>query len=393
MANPKSSDMLTLPQTEFPYRLRLPGPTAIPEAVRMAGSRPIINHRGPEMRVILGEVQEMLRPLFGTTQPVILQSSSGTGAMETALVNILAPGEKVLACVNGQFSERFAKIASALGADVDLLDIEWGKAPDPEEVRQRLTGNNYRAVLVVHNESATGALANLRALGEVTAKMSTLLVVDSVSGIGGAEMRQDEWGVDIVATGSQKALMCPPGLGLISLSAKARAIVDRDDRCPRFYWDLRKALTVVEQNETAFTAAVSLVQSLHAALHLIHEEGIEQVYARHLRLSNAMRAGFVALGLEAFGDPSCYSPTVVVGGLPETIKGGDVVKHMLETYNTAIAGARNKLQGRVIRIGTMGAFSIGDVVTDLLYLGRSLQALGHVCDPDAAVAAALSANR
>lgn len=384
--------MTTLPLTEFPYRLRLPGPTAIPEAVRMAGSRPIINHRGAEMRVILGQVQTMLRPLFGTTQPVILQSSSGTGAMETALVNILAPGEKVLACVNGQFSERFAKIASALGAEADVLDIEWGKAPDPEEVRQHLTGGNYRAVLVVHNESATGALADLRALGEITAKLSTLLVVDSVSGIGGVEMRQDEWGVDVVATGSQKALMCPPGLGLISLSAKARAIVDRDDRCPRFYWDLRKALAVVEQNETAFTAAVSLVQSLHAALSLIHEEGIERVYARHLRLSQAMRAGFVALGLEAFGDPSCHSPTVVVGGLPETIKGGDVVKHMLETYNTAIASARNKLQGRVIRIGTMGAFSIGDVVTDLLYLGRSLQALGHACDPDAAVAAALSAN-
>ncbi|MGN6447951.1 MAG: aminotransferase class V-fold PLP-dependent enzyme, partial [Brucella intermedia] len=146
--------MTTLPLTEFPYRLRLPGPTAIPEAVRMAGSRPIINHRGAEMRVILGQVQAMLRPLFGTTQPVILQSSSGTGAMETALVNILAPGEKVLACVNGQFSERFAKIASALGAEVDVLDIEWGKAPDPEEVRQHLTGGNYRAVLVVHNESA-----------------------------------------------------------------------------------------------------------------------------------------------------------------------------------------------------------------------------------------------
>lgn len=385
--------MTVLPKTEFPYRLRLPGPTAIPEAVRMASSRPIINHRGAEMRVMLGEVQQMLRPLFGTAQPVVLQSSSGTGAMEAALVNVLAPGEKVLACVNGQFSERFAKIAAAHGAGVDVLDIEWGKAPDPEAVRQRLAGGDYRAVLVVHNESSTGALADLRALGAVTAETPSLLVVDSVSGIGGAEMRQDDWGVDVIATGSQKALMCPPGLGLISVSAKARAVVERDDRCARFYWDLRKALPVVDQNETAFTGAVSLVQSLHAALSLMHEEGIENVYARHLRLSKAMRAGFVALGLEAFGDVSAYSPTVVVGGLPESINGGDVVKHMLETYNTAIAGARNKLQGRVIRIGTMGAFSIGDVMTDLLYLGRSLQALGHSCDPDAAVAAALSANR
>lgn len=385
--------MTVLPKTEFPYRLRLPGPTAIPEAVRMAGSRPIINHRGAEMRVMLGEVQQMLRPLFGTAQPVVLQSSSGTGAMEAALVNVLAPGEKVLACVNGQFSERFAKIAAAHGAGVDVLDIEWGKAPDPEAVRQRLAGGDYRAVLVVHNESSTGALADLRALGAVTAETSSLLVVDSVSGIGGAEMRQDDWGVDVIATGSQKALMCPPGLGLVSLSAKARAVVERDDRCARFYWDLRKALPVVDQNETAFTGAVSLVQSLHTALSLMHEEGIENVYARHLRLSKAMRAGFVALGLEAFGDPAAYSPTVVVGGLPATVNGGDVVRHMLETYNTAIAGARNKLQGRVIRIGTMGAFSIGDVMTDLLYLGRSLQALGHSCDPDAAVAAALSANR
>lgn len=383
--------MSFVPQSEFPYRLRLPGPTAVPEAVRLAGAKPVINHRGAEMRGILAEVQTFIRPLFGTSQPVLLQASSGTGAMEASLVNVLAPGERVLACVNGQFSERFAQIARCLGAVVDLYEIEWGRAPDPAELRTRLAAADYRAVLVVHNESSTGACADLASIGAVIAETPALLVVDSVSGIGGIDMRQDDWGVDVIATGSQKALMCPPGLGFVSISAKARAIVERNDRCPRFYWDFRKALAAVDQNETAFTCPVSLTQSLREALRLIHEEGVPEVYARHARLSKALRAGIVALGLDAFGDPAAYSSTVVVAGLPEAIVGGELVRRMLEGYNTAIAGARNRLAGRVVRIGTMGALSISDVVTDLVYLARSLEDLGHKCDSRAGVHAALTA--
>jgi len=385
--------MTQLSQSEYPYRLRLPGPTAIPEAVRLKGACPIINHRGPEMRAILADVQAMIAPLFGTDRPVVLQASSGTGAMEAALANILAPGEKVLACAGGQFGERFGLIAKSLGAAVDVLEVEWGRAPDPDEVKRRLATADYRAVLVVHNESSTGAVADLQRLGAVVAETPALLVVDSVSGVGGIPLKQDEWKVDIIVTGSQKALMCPPGLGFISASQKACGIIERDDRVGRFYWDLRKALKVVDKHETAFTGAVSLIMSLAEALRLIHAEGLEQVYARHARLSAAMRAGFQALGLRAFGDPASWSPTVVVGEVPEGIDGGAIVRHMLEHYNTAVAGARNKLQGRVVRIGTMGACSMQDVMTDLLYLGNTLKALGHACEPDLAVATAIKTNQ
>jgi len=374
------------------YRLRLPGPTAIPERVRSANALPIVNHRGPEMRAVLGEIQSLMKPLFGTQNPVLLFSSSGTGVMEASLVNILAPGERVLALVHGQFGERYAQIARTLGAEVDVLESTWGDAPDPALVKARLEANDYRAVIAVHNESSTGAVTDLAAIGALLKGRDTLFLVDSISGLGGLELRQDEWGVDIVVTGSQKALMCPPGLGFASVSEKARAVIAREDRCPRFYWDMRKALAGVDSNETAFTCPVSLLFGLLEALKMLHEEGLPQVFARHARLSRALRAGCVALGLPAFGDPKAYSNTVVVASVPEPLTGGAIVKHLYETHGTVIAGARNKLSGKVIRIGTMGALSEADILADLYYLEQTLVALGwQVPAPGCGVAAARAA--
>lgn len=383
--------MTASPSPAYPYRLRLPGPITIPERIRQATARPIVNHRGPEMRVILDEIQQWIKPLFGTTAPVLTFGSSGTGVMEASLVNVLAPGEKVLALVHGQFGERYAQIARALGAEVDIIESEWGWTPDPAVIAAKLDTGDYRAVVAVHNESSTGAVTDLAAIGALLRDRDTLLLVDSVSGLGGMELRQDEWGVDIVVTGSQKALMCPPGLGFASVSEKARKVIERDDRCARFYLDMRKALAVVDKHETAFTCPVSLLFGLHEALKMIHEEGLPQVFARHKRLSDAMRAGCVALGLPAFGDQMTTSRTVVVASIPEPLTGGAIVKHMYETYNTAIAGARNKLTGRVIRIGTMGLISEADILTDLYFLERSLTALGHaVTTPGCGVAAAVA---
>ncbi|SPF45436.1 conserved hypothetical protein [Candidatus Sulfopaludibacter sp. SbA4] len=370
------------------YRLRLPGPTAVPERVRQAIARPVLSHRGPEFRAIFARAEELIRPILGTVNPVLFFASSGTGMMEASLVNILASGERVLISTHGMFGERFVAIARALGACVDTLDVAWGRAPDPADIERRVAAQDYRAVVIVHNESSTGVVADLSAIGAVLRERPTLLLVDSVSGLGGIEMRQDEWGIDIVASSSQKALMCPPGLGLVSLSAKAREVVNRDDRLPRYYWDFRKALSSLEESGTPFTTAVSMMAGLTEALEMIHEEGLPRVLDRHRRLAAALRSGCEALGLRSFPQSETVSSTVICLHVPEGLKGGDIVRGMYERHRTVIAGSRNKLEGKVIRIGAMGHIDAGDIFTDLLHLEETLRALGWKAAPGAGVAAA-----
>ena len=361
----------------LPYRLRLPGPTAVPERVRRAMAEPMVSHRGPEFTETLLGCERMLRPILGTSNHVFLFASSGTGMMEAALVNILAPGERVLIPAHGSFGERFADIARALGACVDTIEIPWGQAIDPGEIERRVATADYRAVVLVHNESSTGVAADLAAIGSILREQEALLVVDSVSGLGGMEMRQDEWGVDIVASASQKALMCPPGLGVISMSAKAWEVVRRSDRMPRYYWDFRKAQAAAEKNETPFTTPVALVNGLHAALEMIHEEGVAQVLARHERLSRKLRDGCAALGLSSFPSAERLSNTVVCLNVPAGLHGKQIVRGLYERHGTVIAGSRNKLDGRVIRIGTMGDIHEEDIDMDLDHLGDVLKELGH----------------
>lgn len=374
-----------------PYRLRLPGPTTVPERVRQAIAQPVVNHRGPEFRALYARVQELLKPILGTSNHVFLFACSGTGAMEASLVNILSPGDRVLVVVGGQFGERFAGIAKTLGAQVDLLETVWGRAVDPAEIEKRVAATEYRAVIVEHNESSTGIVADLPKIGAILRDRPTLFVVDSVSGLGGLEMRQDEWGVDVVASASQKCLMCPPGIGLVSVSPKAWKFVERENGLPRFYWDFRKALASGEKSETAFTAPVTLITGLKEALEMIHEEGLPQVLARHRRLSSALRTGCAALGLTAFGQPGALSPTVVALDVPEKLAGADIVRGLYERHRTVIAGARNKLAGRIIRIGTMGHVHEEDILTDLAHLEDVLAHLGWSVKPGAGVAAAKAA--
>lgn len=374
--------------SETRYRLRLPGPTAVPERVRQAIARPMLSHRGTEFRAIMARAEKLMQPILGTANPVLFFASSGTGMMEACLVNVLAPGEAVLIPTHGQFGERFAGIARTLGASVDTVDVPWGCGVDPADIAARLAKRDYRALVIVHNESSTGVVADLAGIGAVLRERPTLLVVDSVSGLGGIEMRQDEWGVDIVASSSQKALMCPPGLGLVSLSAKAREVVNREDRLPRFYFDFRKALGSVEKSETPFTTPVALMAGLCEALEMIHEEGLPNVLKRHTCLSAALRAGCEALGLRSFPHAERVSSTVVCLNVPESLRGSDIVRGMYERHRSVIAGSRNKLDGKVVRIGTMGDLDAGDIFTDLLHLEDTLRALGWQAEPGCGVAAA-----
>jgi aspartate aminotransferase-like enzyme len=298
--------------------------------------------------------------------------------MEASLANILGPGDAVLVAVAGQFGERFAAIATALGAKVDALDCPWGQGIDAQQVAERAAKRDYRAVVVVHNESSTGVAEDLAAIGSVLRERPALLVVDSVSGLAGAEMQMDAWGADIVVGASQKCLMCPPGLGLAALSPKAWQIVGRDGTVPRFFWDFRRARAALEKGETAFTPPVSLVYGLAEALRMIAEEGLGNVLARHRRLSSTLRAGCQALGLEPFNRPAVASPTVVAVNVPAGLAGTAIVAHLRDRYRTVIAGSRNpRLHDKVIRIGTMGAIAEADIRTDLEHLEAALDDLAR----------------
>ena len=372
-----------------PYRLRLPGPTAVPERVRQALAQPVVNHRGPEFAAVMRDIEPRLQAIMGTANPVLLFAASGTGVMEESLANTMAPGDRALFLCNGQFADRFAAIAEGLGLTADRLEAPWGEAIDLAALSERLSAADYRAVVAIHNESSTGAVSDLKAIGALVRDTPALLIVDSVSGLGGIEMRQDDWGVDILVSASQRALMCPPGLGLVSVGEKAwRAIEGGGGRAP-FYWDFRAARDNAAEGQTAFTPAVSLAYGLREALRMIDEEGLPDVLARHERLAAALQAGGAALGLPVFTKSPIRSNTVTVLQLPQGKEAGPIVRHLYDTYGTVIAGARNKLRGTVIRFGTMGHVDESDIVTDLMHLERTLSELGWDVAQGAGVAAAV----
>ncbi len=359
------------------YRLRMPGPAAIPERVRAATALPIISHRGPEFRVVLDEVTRGMRGILGTSGDVFLLGGSGTAGMEAALVNVLSAGDAVLVIENGQFGERFSSIAEGLPVQLDRMQIPWGQAPDAAEVAERIKTKRYRAVFAIHNESATGVVADLAAIGKVLRDTDTLLAVDSVSGVGGVEMRMDEWGVDVLVTATQKSLMNPPGLAIAAVNAKAMRVIESAHGIPRYSFDFRRAKASLDKGETPFTPPVPVVLGLREALSMIEEEGLAAVLARHTRLAVALRAGFEALGFPMFPTAPLLSSTVTVGVVPDGLDGAAIVRHMHDKYRTVIAGQRTKLRNKVIRIGTMGSVGPADILADLHYLECTLRDLGR----------------
>lgn len=387
-SNESSTDVISRQSPAHEYRLRLPGPTAVPQRVQSAIAKTLVNHRGPEFRALLREIEQLTKPLFGTENQILYFASSGTGMMEASLANILRPGDRVLVMKNGQWGERFAAIANAYGAKVDSLEFPWGEPPEAEAIGRKLAQDDYAAVLITHNESSTGVVADIAAIGEHTRDSPTLLVVDAVSSLGCIPVEQDAWAADIVVSASQKGLMCPPGIGLASVSEKAWEIVDEERPTPRFYWDFRKARASIVKNETPFTPPVSLLWGLLEALEMIHEESIAEVLARHGRLAQALRAGCDAMGLPSFPSDSALSNSVTALQVPEDLDGSTIVKHLYNNYGTVIAGSRNRLKGRVIRIGTMGHVSDGDILTDVHFLEATLNGLGRQVASGTGVSAA-----
>ncbi len=355
--------------------LLTPGPTPVPERVLLKMSEPIIHHRHPEFREILSEVREGLKYLFQTQNEVLLFASSGTGAMEGAVANTLCRGERVLVVRGGKFGERWAEICSAYGLEVDNIDVEWGKAVSVEEVKARLERNNYRAVLIQASETSTGVKHPVKEIAELTADSETLLIVDGITAVGVFPIPFDEWKLDVLVAGSQKALMLPPGLSFACLSEKAWQACQRSD-LPKYYFDFQKERKNLENNQTSYTPAISLVVGLAEALKIIKEMSLEQIFQETAKMAQATREAMKSLGLELFA-PLSPSEACTAVKVPEGIDGEKLVKLMREKYGFTIAGGQGKVKGKIFRIAHMGYISRYELISCISALEEALLELGY----------------
>ena len=360
--------------------LFIPGPVTCSETVLVAGAQPMIDHRGPAFKDLLVAIEARMKPIFGTSSEIAILGASGTGGLEAAVVNLFGKGDRVLACPIGVFGNRLAAIAREAGAEVDVLETEWGSAIDPEALRATLDAGAYDGVLLTQNETSTGTQNDMAALAQVTRGRETLVVVDAVSGLGGTPFRMDEWGFDCVVTASQKVLAAPPGIAMVALSARGW---ERIDACSgaRFYFDLRKARQFATLGQTPWTPPVSVVFALDAALDEYEQTGARAVYERLERYARAIRAAARALRLELYSKEGAHSVTVVAIRIPEGTDADAIRKELREQRGVVIGGGQGELKGKIIRIGTMGDLTQTDVLgmlgaleIALLEAGVSIQA-------------------
>ncbi len=371
--------------------LMIPGPTPCPASVLLAHANPMINHRGPQFQAVLSEVATNLKKVFKTQNDVYILTSSGTGAMEAAIVNTLSPGDKVLSLSIGNFGNRWAKIAKVFGADVDKMSFPLGTAVDVAAVRTRLQADNakeIKAVLVQFNETSTGVVNPMAEISAVVHEHGALLLVDAVSGLGAIDLDSDALGLDVVCAGSQKAFMCPPGLAFISFSPRALEAA-KVAKMPRFYFNILDAKEFADKGQTPWTPAIPQFFGMQVGLRLMFEETMEGFQARHLRLRNAVRAGVVALGLDLFvKDETIASPIITAIAAPEGIGPDAIRKLALNKYGVVFAVGQDTLKTTHFRIGHLGYVNETDVFAAISVLGSVLLELGFACDPAAGVVAA-----
>ena len=373
--------------------LMIPGPTNLPPQVREALSRPAIYHRGPAFAQLIQQCSTDLQPLFGTEEDVLILTASSTGAMEASIVNFLSPGDKVIAIETGKFGERFGEIAQAFGAQVQWLNVAYGEAAQPQRLDELVSKVQPQAVLLVQNETSTGVCQDVAALARVAREHDALAIVDAVSGLGAIPFRMDEWGVDVVASGSQKALMLPPGLGFAAVSPRAWQAAAKA-AMPRYYFDLSAARQMLEQGQTPFTPNTALIVALREALQLIHAEGPETVYQRHANLAGMARAGMEALGLELLADHQYASPVVTAVKMPQGLDSAWLVQAVADEHNILISGGQGELKGRIFRIAHVGWVGPQQIEQTLTAVAEALNQLGYPCATEAALAAArAAANR
>jgi len=367
--------------------LLTPGPTPVPERVLLASAKPIIHHRTPEYGQALSEDIEGLRYVMQTKNEVFIFTASGTGAMEACVVNLLSPQDKVLVVNTGAFGRRWVEIIRSFGIEPELIEYPWGKAAKPKDVEKRLRDiPGIKAVFTQSTETSTGVVNDIETIGGIVAETQAVLVVDAVSGLGGQELKTDEWNVDVVASGSQKGLMLPPGLAFVSISRKAWKLVE-NSKLPKYYWNFKTYKKSLDENrETPYTAAVSLIMGLQESLRMIKEEGLEQILRRHAILASATRAGVEAMDLELFAEAPCNVVTAVK--VPEGIDGERLVEMMREEYGVGIAGGQREYKGKIFRIAHLGYMDRFDVIIGLSALEIALSKLGYRIEIGKGIAAA-----
>jgi aspartate aminotransferase-like enzyme len=363
------------------------GPTPVPPAVSQAMATPMLYHRAPAFVEIYERVIGKLPGVFQTSNDVLTFAASGSGGMDSAAANLVRPGTPVLACAAGKFGERWIELCDAYGGETVRYEPGWGERLDPNEIDRLLSENEgIEVVFATLSETSTGVVHDVAAIAEVAKRHGVILAVDAVSGLGAAELRQDDWGIDVVIAGSQKALMCPPGLGFASVSQRALDYAAEQPQ-GRYYFDWNKTAKSQRKGDSPFTPAVSLFLGLDVALDMIEQEGIENVFARHALLARATRAGAAAIGLELFGDPDERANVVTAVALPDSIDGGKVPGALRKLGITA-NGGQNQLKGKIIRIAHCGYFGAFDILTSLSGLEMALSQLGHEVEHGAGVGAA-----
>jgi aspartate aminotransferase-like enzyme len=369
--------------------LLTPGPTPVPPQVLAAMAQPVIHHRGPDFRRAYGRCLERLREIYRTEHDVLLFTASGTGAFESAVANLVGPGDRTLVVSAGYFGERWASMARAFGADVDHLRYAWGETPEPDDLRARLaeTGG-AKAVFLTHSETSTGVVADVQALAEVAKDAGALVVVDAVSSLAAVPLESDAWGIDVVVSGSQKALMTPPGLSFASVSPAA---LDAAARCPtpRFVFDWERTRAGQAKLDSPFTPSVPLVLGLDVALGMILDEGLEAAFDRHRRLGRACRAGVKAMGLELFSPDEDRSAIVTAVRAPDGLDVTDFLLRLRDVHGVQLVGGQGELKGKIFRIGHIGWFDVFDIAIALGGIELALLEAGVDFERGAAVSRAL----
>ncbi len=366
-----------------------PGPTPVPPQILAALAEPVLHHRAPDFRIVYERVLGRLREVHRTENDVLLFTCSGTGAFESAIVSLCSPGERVLAVSSGSFGERWASMARTFGCEVEELKYAWGETPTADDLQRKLTEiDPVSLVFLVHSETSTGVVADIQSLAAVAKDAGALVVVDGVSSLGAVPLEMDDWNLDVVISGSQKALMTPPGLATAAVSDAAWKQVARST-LPSFYFDWTKTRKAQQKLDSAFTPAVSLIVAMDVALGLLLEEGLDAVFERHVRLGRACRAGVKAMGLELFSPDDDRSAVVTATHMPAGVPSSDLTRALRDRHGITIAAGQGDVKEAIFRIGHIGWYDEFDIATALSAVELVLGELGAPIERGVAASRAL----
>ncbi len=359
----------------FQPQLRIPGPTPIPDRVVRAAAAPMVDHRGPEFKVVVHDVVDGVKKVFGTESDLLIYTASGSGGLESAVVNLISPGDKVIAGVSGNFGDRFAAIAESYGADVVRLNSEWGEPITPEDLRGTLEANpTTKLVLLTHNETSTGLTNPLAELARVVHDAGALLAVDGVSSVGSMPIDVDRNRIDVAVTGSQKGFMSPPGIAFVTVSERAWE-ANRTARAPRSYFDWGPTAKAVKEGATPYTPAIAVLYAVREGLQLLFEEGLDHVYRRHRLLAGGTADALEAMDFRLFAAEGYRSPVVTAAIPPPGVVPDTYRKLLRERYGVVIGGGQAKMAGKMVRVGHLAAVAEGDLVQVLWAMEQALEDL------------------